>query len=76
MTLPSLRDLAMLARLTRDFPGFIRTPITSEQAVEIIRGRLAAREERFLRMAEERSLVTSGARTTSSCVQPDANSAT
>lgn len=52
MTLPSLRDLAMLARLTRDFPGFIRTPITSEQAVEIIRGRLAAREERFLRMAE------------------------
>ncbi len=52
MTLPWLRDLAMLARLTRDLPGFIRTPITSEQAVEIIRGRLAARRERFLLMAE------------------------
>jgi hypothetical protein len=52
MTLPWLNDLAMLARLTRDFPGFIRTPITSEQAVEVIQGRLAAREERFLRMAE------------------------
>jgi len=52
MTLPWLRDLAMLARLTRDFPGFIRTPINSDQAVEIIRGRLAARGERFLRLAE------------------------
>jgi len=47
-----LNDLAMLARLTRDFRGFIRTPITSEQAVEIMQGRLAAREERFLRMAK------------------------
>jgi len=52
MTLPWLHDFAMLARLTRDFPGFIRTPITSEQAVEIVQGRLATREERFLRMAE------------------------
>ena len=52
MTLTWLNDLAMLARLTRDFRGFIRTPITSEQAVEIMQGRLAAREERFLRMAE------------------------
>jgi len=52
MPLPWLRDLAMLARLTRDFPGFIRTPITSEQAVEVIQGRLEARGERFLRMAE------------------------
>jgi len=55
MTRPSLRDLAMLARLTRDFPGFIRTPITSEQAVEIIRGRLAALvTPRIGRVDEER----------------------
>ena len=53
MTLHCLNDLAMLARLTRDFPRFRRSPITVEQAVGIIQGQQETREERFLAMAEQ-----------------------
>jgi hypothetical protein len=52
MTLNWLTDLAMLARLTRDFRGFLRTPITVEQAVSTVQRQLQAREDRFLLMAE------------------------
>ncbi len=48
-----LNDLVQLGRMTRDFPGFLRSPITVEQAVDIIKGRLATREERFLRILEQ-----------------------
>ncbi len=53
MTPPWLRDLAMLTRLTRDLRPFVRTPINAETAMEVVRSRLAAREDRFLRMAEQ-----------------------
>ena len=38
----SLIQLAMLARLTRDLPLFLRKPIDPEQAAGIVRRRLAA----------------------------------
>jgi len=46
-----LLDLAKLPRLTQAYHRFLRTPITAAQAVEIIRGRLATREERFIQIA-------------------------
>jgi hypothetical protein len=46
-------DLWMLARLTRDVPAFYREPITLDAAVAWQRERLATREQRLVRMAEE-----------------------
>jgi hypothetical protein len=48
-----LTDLAGLARLTRDLPGFLRTAVTVDQAIEVVRRRLATREQRFSRMVEQ-----------------------
>lgn len=53
MPLQWLNNLPMLARLTRDFPRFLRTPLTPEQAVAVIQRQLESREERFLRIAEQ-----------------------
>lgn len=44
-------DPGMLVRLTRDFPSFLRTPVTAEQAAATVTARLAHRDESFLRMA-------------------------
>lgn len=41
----------MLLRLAQDLPGFLRTPITVEQAEAIVKHRLKTRTERFLEMA-------------------------
>ena len=46
-----LLDLAKLPRLTKAYLRFLTSPITAAQAVEIIRGRLATREERFIQIA-------------------------
>jgi len=43
---------AGVARLTRDTRRFLRTPVSLNQAVEVIRERFATRDDRFLRMAE------------------------
>jgi len=48
----SLVQLAMLGRLTRDLPRFLRKPIDPEQAAVVVRRRLAARPERFLTLAD------------------------
>ena len=53
MTPPRLNDLVMLARLTRDFHRFLRTPITVEQVVRVTQRQLETREDRFLLMAEQ-----------------------
>jgi hypothetical protein len=47
-----LNDLAMLARLTRDVPRSLRTPITAERAVAVVKCRLATREARFIGLLE------------------------
>jgi hypothetical protein len=47
-----LNNLAMLARLTRDAPRSLRTPITAEQAAAVVKRRLATREARFLGLLE------------------------
>ena len=46
------RWLPMLARLSRDLPAFLRTPLSTARAVELARDRVARREPRFLRSAE------------------------
>src|SRR5215210_6851884 len=46
-----LQDIEKLGRLTRDLPGFLRRPLSSGQAAEVMRHRLATRGERFLGMA-------------------------
>jgi len=46
-------DPGMLGRLARDLVGFLRAPITADQAEGLVRARLARREESFLRMAGE-----------------------
>lgn len=46
------RDAAILARLTRDLPAFLRAPLTYEQARGRAAERLANREGRFLATAE------------------------
>jgi len=51
MTHRWLNDLPVLARLSRDFPRFLRTPLTVEQATAIVRRQLESREERFLQIA-------------------------
>jgi len=53
MISPWLKDVGMLLRLTRDLRTFLRTPMIAEQAIEIIRHRLATREKRFLTMVEQ-----------------------
>jgi hypothetical protein len=45
-------DVGMLARLARDFPGFLRMPVTVETAATLVRARLERREDSFIRMAE------------------------
>jgi len=52
MAMRFLHKLTRLARLTRDIRRFLHTPVSVEQAVEIVGRRLATREERFLRTAE------------------------
>jgi hypothetical protein len=47
-----LRDLGKLARVTRDVPRFLRTPVSSADARTIVKRRLATRAERFLWIAE------------------------
>jgi hypothetical protein len=42
----------MLLRLAQDLPGFLRTPISVEQAEAILKHRLETRSERFLEMAQ------------------------
>ena len=42
----------MLARLARDLPPFLRSPLGAAQAAQIIRRRLETRSERFLHLAE------------------------
>lgn len=44
------RDAGVLARLARDLPPFLRQPLSLEEARAVTRRRLAAREDRFLRM--------------------------
>jgi hypothetical protein len=46
------QDLGVLARLTRDFPGFVRSPLTLDQARDRARRRLDARTDRFLSIAQ------------------------
>ncbi len=46
------RDGAALARLARDLPAFLRSPITPGLAGEAVRRRLETRAERFLTLAE------------------------
>jgi hypothetical protein len=48
----TLSELAKLARVTRDLPPFLRTPLHVGQAAEIIEERLRSRQERFLRMTQ------------------------
>ncbi len=43
--------VSMLARLARDLPGFLRSPATLSQGIDLIHQRLATREARFLAMA-------------------------
>src|SRR5881396_1532753 len=43
---------AMLARLARDLPPFLRHPLSAALAAEIVRQRLETRADRFLRLAE------------------------
>ncbi len=45
--------IARVARLTRDTRRFLRTPVSLNQAVEVIRTRLTTREDRFLQIAEQ-----------------------
>jgi hypothetical protein len=53
MAMRFLHKLTRLARLTRDIRRFLHTPVSVEQAVEIVGRRLATRKERFLWMAEQ-----------------------
>ncbi len=53
MSLLSLNDFAMLARLTRDIPRFLRTPVTAAQAVRAMQRQLGTREKRFLQVVEQ-----------------------
>jgi hypothetical protein len=46
-------DLGMVTRLTRDFPGFLRAPITVDRATRDLKARLAQREEYFLGTVEQ-----------------------
>jgi len=48
-----LAEIGMLARLTRDLPAFLRTPVRLEDATAIVKRRLETRAERFLWMAEQ-----------------------
>jgi hypothetical protein len=42
----------MLARLARDLPGFLRSPVPAGQVADLVRRRLAERTERFLALAD------------------------
>jgi hypothetical protein len=48
-----LNDAAMLARLTKDFRWFYRTPIRGTHAMAIVMHQLATRHERFLTAVEQ-----------------------
>jgi hypothetical protein len=45
-------DLSKALRVARDLPGFVRSPLDSRRAIEIVQWRLQHREARFLAMAE------------------------
>jgi len=45
-------EAVMLARLTRDLPGFLRSPLSIEEAIARVRRRLASREQHFLASVE------------------------
>jgi hypothetical protein len=47
-----LQDIRTLARLGRDLPAFLRTPLTAGQIESHAAGRLRSREARFLAIAE------------------------
>jgi hypothetical protein len=47
-----LNDVGVLARLTRDLPGFLRSPLTYDRARERAADRLGQREARFLEIAQ------------------------
>ncbi len=51
--LDTARDIAVLARLARDVPRFLRTPVSAEAAHARVSERLASRDVRFLRMMED-----------------------
>ena len=46
------RDVGKLVRLGRDFPAFLRSPLTLADARAMVAERLATRAERFLAMAD------------------------
>jgi hypothetical protein len=52
MIWPTLEELGMGARLTRDLPRFLRNPLTPNQCAAILRRRLETRAERFLAVVE------------------------
>jgi hypothetical protein len=43
----------MVARMTLDLRGFLRRPISEQEALAIVKRRLETRSERFLAMAEQ-----------------------
>lgn len=45
-------EVRALARLARDLPAFLRTPLTADEAGQRVRRRLATRAESFLALAE------------------------
>jgi hypothetical protein len=47
MSVRALDRLGKLARMTRDLPRFLHTPLTSGEARRVIAGRLVQREQRF-----------------------------
>src|SRR5262249_29507385 len=51
-TRPMLDDLVILARLGRDLPGWLRRPITVDQAREWVRDGLARRGPNFLHLVQ------------------------
>jgi hypothetical protein len=44
-------DLLKLVRLTRDLPGFVRTPVTTDQVARQMQHDLLTRPRRFLALA-------------------------
>ena len=45
-------DAAMLARMTRDLPGYLRTTLTLDEVRALLRHRMATREQRLLTVVE------------------------
>ncbi len=45
-------DAAMLARMTRDLPGYLRTTLTLDEVRALLRHRMATREQRLMTVVE------------------------